>query len=748
MPKSSRRRARPPALGRLVPRLGGGLLVFASTAPLVFAQTPASPPPAAAPDAASAPMPPAPAVTTNTTLSPVVVTGTRTEERSFDLPMSIDSISRDAIQDGKAKINISEDLNRVPGTFVQNRENFAQELQITIRGFGARSQFGTRGIRLFADGIPASTPDGQGSPGIFDLGSAGRIEVLRGPFSALYGNHSGGVVQIFTEPGPPQPTLEASVQFGSYASQRYGATFGGTTGPWNYLANGSWFATDGYRDYSAASKSQFNTRVTYEVNSANQLTFVATGFDQPKAEDPLGLTWQQVQQNPRQAQPVALQFQTRRTLSNYQGGVVLDSKLSDANVLRGMLYVGTRENEQYLAIPLANQNVATSSGGVSTFERGFGGGSLRLTHSNLLAGGPITLTLGADYDTSNESRQGYINAFGVRGALKRDERNTVTAGGAYVQGEWQFVPRWSLVAGIRYTNVTFKSEDRFIAAGNPDDSGRTSYSQWTPVLGLLFKATPLLNLYGNYGRSFETPTLAELAYRPDGRSGLNFSLQPTVSDQFEVGAKAFLGDTSRLNLALFQINSDNEIVIARNTGGRSSFQNAVNSVRRGVELMLESDWTESLSSLLAATYLRATFDSDFRTCTPLVPFCNPVTGVNTAVVPAGNRVPGVPSYYVFGNLQYKHQPWGLTAAVEAIWSGSVEVNDFNTESAPSYFIANVWAGLQQQARGWKFREFVRVNNVFDKEYVGGVIVGDANGRYYAPAPTRNFLVGVSASYAF
>jgi iron complex outermembrane receptor protein len=683
-----------------------------------------------------------------TTLSPVVVTGTRTEARSFDLPMSIDSIPKDAIQNGKAKINVSETLNRVPGTFVQNRENFAQELQITVRGFGARSQFGTRGIRLFADGIPASTPDGQGSPGIFDLGSAERIEVLRGAFSALYGNHSGGVVQLFTENGPPRPTIEGSVQLGSYSSERYGLKAGGTTGPWNYIVNGSWFATDGYRDYSAATKSQFNTKVTYDVNSGNRLTFVATGFDQPKADDPLGLTWAQVEQNRRQAQSAALQFRTRRSLSNYQGGFVLDSKLTDRDALRAMVYVGTRSNEQFLAIPLANQTVATSSGGVAAFDRDFGGGSLRWTRTAALAGAPLTLTAGADYDTSVESRQAYINDLGVRGALKRDERNTVSSWGAYAQGEWQFLPRWALSLGLRYTNVDFKSEDRFIRTGNPDDSGKVSYDAWTPVVGLVFKATPLVNLYANYGRSFETPTLAELAYRPDGQSGLNFSLKPSTSHQYEVGAKAIVGETTRINLALFRIETDSEVVIARNTGGRSSFQNATNTLRHGLELLAETDWNERLSSLLSATWLRATYDSDFRTCAPLAAFCNPVTGANTAVVPSGNRVPGVPNYYVFGNLQYRHAPWGLTTALEAIWSGPVEVNDFNSESAPSYFIANIWAGLEQRVRGWRFREFVRVNNLFDEEYIGAVVVGDANGRYYAPAPTRNFLFGVSAAYTF
>jgi iron complex outermembrane receptor protein len=682
------------------------------------------------------------------TLEPVVITGTRTERRAFDLPMSIDAVSQSQIQDGTARVNISEDLNRVPGTFVQNRENFAQELQITIRGFGARSQFGTRGIKLIADGIPASTPDGQGSPGVFDLGSAERIEVLRGPFSALYGNHSGGVVQVFSESGTVPSTVSPDLTFGSYGFQRYGLKGGGISGAFNGMASASYFSIDGYREHSAARKAQFNTKLGYDLNDSNRLTLVATGFNQPNAQDPLGLTQAQVQQDPRQAQPAAIAFNTRRSLDNVQGGLIWDAALSPADNLRVLGYVGSRSNEQFLAVPLANQQAATSSGGVSSLDRQFGGAAVRWTRRQEWLDGPVTWTVGADYDASAEARQGYVNNLGVRGALKRDEDNDVSNFGAYLQGEWQFVPRWSLSAGVRYTKVDFTSADRYITTGNPNDSGSTSYAEWTPTVGLLFRSSPTLNLYASYGRAFETPTAIELAYRPDGASGLNFSLQPTLSDQFEVGAKVLLEPSTRLNVAVFSIQTSGEIVTASNLGGRSSFQNAGDSSRLGAELMLESDLGAGLTTHVALTLLNARFESAFRSCAPLAAFCNPVTGANTAVVPAGNRVPGVPNATFFADLAYRNPALGLRGAFEVLANGAVAVNDFNSAYAPGYTIANLWAGLEQTAGRWQFREFARVNNLFGREYIGAVIVGDANGRYYAPAPTRNFLVGATATYAF
>ena len=563
--------------------------------------------------------------------SPVVVTGTRTEASSFDLPMSIDSIPQADIQRGKLDVNVSEVLNRAPGTYVQNRDNFAQEQQISIRGFGARSQFGTRGVKLLADGIPASSPDGQGSPGIFDLGSADRIEVLRGPFSALYGNHSGGVVQIFTEPGPERPIVTPSFTFGSYDTQRYGFKFGGQGGPLNYVVNTTYFTTNGYREQSAAEKTQVNGKFVYTLDDRSSLTLVVNVFDQPNAEDPLGLTAQQVARNPRQADAAAKVFDTRRTLRNSQAGLIYDNRITDQDTLRVMGYYGTRSNAQYLAIPLTNQNDIRASGGLSTFDRDFGGGSVRWTRVEQVLNGPLTLTTGVDYETASDSRQGYLNNSGVQGPLKRNEDNTVDNFGAYLQGEWQFLPRWNASAGLRYTEVRFDSDDNFICVvvgsrcsgtstivgpgpnqRNPDDSGSATYSAWTPVGGLLYQLTSAVNVYANAGRSFETPTFIELAYRPDGSSGLNFNLQPTLSNQYEIGAKAFLGAGTRVNLALFYIDSDNEIVIARNAGGRAAYQNASGTTRKGAELLVDSDLGAGFNGYLAATYLNAEFCGRLR----------------------------------------------------------------------------------------------------------------------------------------
>lgn len=665
----------------------------------------------------------------------VVVTATRVEQSSFDLPVAIDSVDASQIRDQRLGVNISESLNRVPGTIVQNRETYAQEQSLVIRGFGARSQFGVRGIKLLADGIPASTPDGQGGTGLFDLSTAKRIEVLRGAFSALYGNHSGGVVQVFTEDGPPDPTLEASFTAGSYNTFREGLKFGGTSGNVNYIGSYSQLTTDGYRDHSEARKDQANVKLRLQTSDDSSLTLVGNYLSQPNNQDPLGLTATQVAANRRQAQPGNLGrgaefYDTRRSLSNMQGGAVFDKTISDSDSLRFIAYGGTRRNEQYLPI---------QANGVSAFDRDFQGTGLRWTHKF----SRVTLTSGADYERAQDLRQGFANLNGDKGALSRDEINTVYQAGAYSQAQWDVTDKFNLSGGIRYTRVAFNSEDHFLSNG--DDSGDARYSAWTPTAGALYKLTPTLNLYANAGRSFEAPTFIELAYRPNGASGLNFDLRPSKSKQYEVGLKAFVADDVRVNLALFQIDTSNEIVINTNQGGRATYQNAGDTSRRGVELGLDGPLGAGFTGTLSATWLEAKFQDSYLTCGGVTPPCSAAARVP---VTAGNKIPGVPNYSIFGELAWRYVPAGFSTALEARWNGKAYVNDTNTATADSYFTVNLRAGFEQKLGAWRLKEFARVDNVFDEEYIGAIYVNDQNARYYAPAPERSYLAGVSASYRF
>ena len=666
----------------------------------------------------------------------MTVSATRVEHDSFDLPVSIDSVSSRTIHGDNPQVNLSETLNRVPGVVVQNRQNYAQDLQISSRGFGARSTFGVRGIRLIADGIPATMPDGQGQAASFNLSSAQRIEVLRGPFSSLYGNAAGGVIQIFTADAPPEPTLTGGVFAGTYDTRKFGLQYGGQHGPLNALIDASRFDTDGYRDHSAARRDHVNAKFKLDAGVRGTVTFVLNALDQPETQDPLGLTASQAAQNPRQAGTNALAFNTRKSIAQNQAGLVYDVQLSPRDALQARAYGGDRQVTQFLAIPLAAQNAATSSGGVVDLDRGYGGAGVRLTHEATAAGTPLIVSAGVDYDRMSERRKGFINNFGVSGGLKRDEDDTVTNTDLYVQAEWRFSPRWNLLAGVRHSRVSFESRDYFVTAGNPDDSGTIDFTRTTPVAGLTFRVTPTVNLYANAGKGFETPTFAELAYRPGGATGLNFALKSANSLHREVGAKALIGEANRVNVALFRIDVDDEIVVNSSSGGRTDFKNAAQTRREGLELLWEGRFAQGFEAAVAYTLLDARFTQPFTSGSP------PVT------VPAGNKLPGVPPSSLYGELVWRHTPSGFHAGIEARRNGKVYVNDANSEFASAYVVWNVRAGLEQRRRNWRLTEFVRVDNVADRRYIGSVIVAEANARYYEPAPERGFLVGVSAELKF
>ncbi|MDB5808321.1 MAG: TonB-dependent receptor [Betaproteobacteria bacterium] len=665
-------------------------------------------------------------------LPEVVTSATRSERDSFSLPLSIDSIDRSVIREDRLGVNLSESLNRVPGISILNRQNYAQDLQISSRGFGARSAFGVRGIRLITDGIPATLPDGSAQTATFELNSADRIEVMRGPFSSLYGNAAGGVIQLFTADGPPEPTLSGGVFGGSYGTYKGNVQFGGTDGRFNYMYDGSRFHSDGYRDHSSVTRDLSNAK--FKMPAPNgQLTMVLNAIDQPETQDPLGLSHAQLSQNPRQVDPSALQFNTRKSVRQNQVGLVYDMNFGASDTVQARTYLGDRQVTQFQAIPLAAQNVATASGGVVDQDFGYEGLGVRWTHNFISGDKPLDFTAGVDYDRMAQHRMGYINNLGIQGALKRDEQNKVTNSDAYAQVEWKFAPRWSTTAGLRYNNVRFDSRDYFLVNGN--DSGAVSYAKTTPVAGLLFNLTPAVNVYANVGRGFETPTLIELAYRNTG-TGLNFTLQPSTSLTKEVGVKAKIGNRARVNLALFQVNTQNEIVVDTAVGGRTTYKNAPNTYRKGVELSAEGYLGAGFEAHVAYTWLNAEFTQPFTSGTPLVS------------VPVGNRLPGVPLYSVYGELVWRHTKRGFHSAAELQEAGILYVNDQNSAFGDPYTVGNLRAGFEQVSGKWRLTEFVRVNNITNRSYVGSVIIADSNQRFYEPSPTRNYLAGVSAQFRF
>jgi iron complex outermembrane receptor protein len=667
-------------------------------------------------------------------LDPVVVTGSRTATQSFELPYAIDVVGGEDITAGQLGVNASEALLAVPGLVVQNRQNFAQDLQISVRGFGARSAFGVRGVKLIADGIPASNPDGQGQVATFNLDMADRIEVLRGPFSTVYGNHAGGVIQLFTRDPGERPELGLRFLGGSFNTWKAGIGAEGTRGGIGYLLDASRFETDGFRDHSKARRDQQFAKLVTRPDEDSKLTVVASGLRQDGTEDPKGVSWDTYAADPRAVERVALDYDTRKDIDHAQAGASYTRNIGPHR-LEVTAYAGQRSVMQVLSIPKGAQGAATSSGGVVDFDRDFAGVGARWIHNIELGDDLLTLTGGVDYDWSEDARRGYENfignTLGVVGNLRRDETDTLTSIDPYIQANLEHGP-WSFSAGLRHSRVRFEVDDHYLANG--DDSGSQTYSRTTPALGVVYRVSDALNLYASAGRGFETPTFGEVSYS-SGSGTLNLGLKPSRSEQLEAGLKARLGRSTRLNAAIFQISTEDEIVVASASGGRTTYQNAGTTLRQGIELAIDSQLTDAIRARGSFTHLRAIYDEAFT------------SGGDT--IPEGKRIPGIPATTLYGELAYKHAGSGVTTALEGIYRSRVHVHDANTDRpAPGYTLFNLRVSAEQTAGDWTLGQLLRVDNIADRKHVGSVVVGDAQQRYYEPGAGVAWYAGVSAKYGF
>jgi len=682
-------------------------------------------------------------------LSPVTVTATRSELPPFEVPASVEVIDGERLRaDGRAQLNLSESLALTPGVLARDRQNQAQDMQLSVRGFGARSTFGVRGVRIYVDGIPATMPDGQGQLSHIDLGSAERVEILRGPFSSLYGNSSGGVVQVLTGRGEGPLTLTPDLAFGTNGFYRSGLKVTGSSGSLGYVLNASHFGTEGYREHSAATRDIGNARLDGALANGGQLMLVANHLDL-RADDPLGLSRAQFDAAPESADASATQFNTRKTVRQTQLGLVYEQPLDGGMRLRAMVYQGQRATVQYQAIPVAPQASPLHPGGVIDLNRFYGGADLRLTAQAQLAGLPLELVAGLAYDSLREQRLGFQNfsgaSLGVQGALRRDETNRVSSLDPYAQAILKLSSRWTLHTGLRRSTVRLDSADHYVAGPNGDDSGSTRYSATLPVAGVLYAPTDNLRLYATAGKGFETPTLNETAYRADGSAGLNLGLKPSRSNNLEAGAKwrTPAGASTRLegSAAVFHTATRDEIVSQTNLGGRSTFQNAGATRRRGLELAsslaLPGDWLLQLSY----TWLDARYRDAFLTCA-----ATPCATPNVAV-PAGNRIPGIARSALALEAGWRPAR-GWRGGVEARHLGSVFVNDLNSDAAASFVVAAAHVGYAVEVGGWKMLGTLRLDNLFNKKFAGSVIVNEGNGRYFEPAAGRTWLLSLTGSYAF
>lgn len=661
-------------------------------------------------------------------LPAVPVTATiEAEGQAVARPESSTTLDGERIRRSGPGVDLAEVLATVPGLVANPRWNFAQDTQLSIRGHGARATFGVRGVRLYVNGIPATAADGAGQIGHAPLRAATAVELIRGPLAALHGNAAGGVVKIEVEPlAPSSMWLEGAA---SADGERVGVVAGRADGRRGFRAEATRLSTGGFRPQSAAERRQFNAVAATELADRWRLDASLAALDVPRAEDPLGLTPAEFARDPWSTNPAARAFDTRESARQRELGIALRRDGDGvAPSVRVATYIGRREVDGFLAIPVAAQASPLSGGGANAIARNVGGVEGRFDWRT----GPALLTLGFNHDRLDEDRRGFENfvgsTLGVRGRLRRDETNLVRSDDLLAKAEFGFGVDWLAVAGLRQSRVRFESRDRFVTPTNPDDSGSRTWHATVPALGLVYAPDADLAWRASVARGFETPTVIELSYRPDGSAGVNFDLEPARTTQHEVGVRRRVGAWS-LDAALFRDLGRDEIVVARSQGGRAAFRNAGRTRRDGVELALGWDPGGAWSFDLAATWIDARYTETVPPCAqaPCPPGAQGLT--------AGARMPGIPPRRLVGTLEWRPadgwRAWASVAARDAI-----PVDDRNSDSAPGH--ARIDLGF---ARSFGFESgeldlALRLDNALDRALVGSVIVGDANGRWFEPAPPR------------
>lgn len=624
-------------------------------------------------------------------LDEVVLQSTKLPAQNLRTPLAASLIlsSKNALLEPQLSIN--ESLVSVPGLFAQNAYNFNQDLRVSIRGFGARSAFGIRGIKLIVDGIPETTPDGQGQIDNLLVGLIDRIEVLRGPSAALYGNASGGVIYI-NSLNSIQEKARINYTAGSYGLSIAQALINLSKEDTQALFAINHSRSNGYREHASFSQLQTNYKSLKTFNDRNKLLWQINFTHSPKAYDPGGLTLDQLKENPRAARSANLEYDAREAINHIKTGLQFSSK-GPLATLSHHLYLAHRNFTGFLPF---------KTGGVSAFNRLYWGmgSSLKRPYKN------AELHIGWSHDRQVDHRKRLDNNNGVKGDLRQEQEEHYSNSALYINSN-KSMGDWIFQSGLRadYILLSFDASNQ-----------RQSYLAFNPSLGLHYKLDDQSGIYGRYSESFQTPTLSELSNDPNGTLGFNADLEPSKAKNFELGFK-HQSANSQFEFALFSIQSSAELIAysLENYPGRTFYNNGGSTKRTGIEFSYLKQWK---NFRLQQSYSY----SDFR------------------FESSNNYLPGIPRHNFYNKLT-KEFPRGYTAALSSVFWGELYATSSNSISVKDQFYSNLSMSKSFRLLDLKWG----INNLFNSDYYDNIRVNTWGGRYYEPAPKRTIYVGLSWS---
>jgi iron complex outermembrane receptor protein len=662
-------------------------------------------------------------------LEEIIVTATMLDRPLDSVPAAVSVVTQDDIQNARQQLALDEALSRVPGLFMQNRYNFAQDLRVSIRGFGARSQFGIRGVKVLVDGIPETLPDGQGSVDSIDLGATSQIEVIRGPSSSMYGNASGGVISLTSEGGGPEPYAQVRVAGGKYGYQKTQFKTGGRTDRVDYLVSYSDQELDGWREQSAYKNELLTGRFDIDLGNDRKFLTVVNFTDQPVSDDAGGITREQAATNPRAAFPANVQFAAGEALEQTRVGFVYTTPVGERGTIEARNYYAWRDFANSLPV---------QAGGIVEFDRKFVGGGFNYNYDGFWLDRPNRFIVGIDFDDQDDDRQRFNNDPGRALTFQQNER--VKSQGIFVQNELSVSERVLLTLGLRFDKVKFDVTDYFL--GDGDDSGVLEFDDTSPMVGVVVDLSDNLAFYSTYSSAFETPTTTELNQPFLTQGGFNQALSPQFAENFEVGLRGRIGSNHRYELALFTIDVDDELIPypvftapgGTVVSGRNYFENAAKSSREGLEFSWIGRPTERLRTTVSYAY------SDFK-------FDNFVDSAGTSF--NGNVIPGTAENVLFAEIAYT-APRGWFIAGDALYTDEQYADNANSAAGlvDDYTLVNLRFGYDIELGKLTLAPFAGVHNVTDEAYTANVRLNAFGGRFFEPGPGRNGYAGITFDWKF
>jgi len=641
-------------------------------------------------------------ITTSKELEPVTISSSRFLAKDIQTPLSITVIDQSRLQVGQSKLSLFESLGAIPGVFAMNSENFAQDLRISIRGFGARASFGIRGIKIISDGIPESIPDGTAKVGNLDVGTMERMEVIKGPSSGLYGNASGGVISIFSE-NAKENFAEFQANVGAFGLQRYQFKTGQQVGKIMYFISASRLLSTGYREHSSIERNFLNGKLVFNFNDKNKLTFLANYIDSPRAEDPGALIQSEIDKNRQQARPQNITFDASETFKQKRIALIYDHIFNAKHQLnvRGF----------YLNRDFGNKQAIQPSGQI-VFNRDFSGGGFnyQFTTKN------YRLKTGLDFENQRDNRQRFDNLAGEKGLLRLDQIEEFRNIGVFLLQEFLIFPKLKLAVNTRFDDIRLQVTDKFLSDGN--QSAMQSFQRLSPMAGLSFSPTLSSSIFANVSTNFETPSLNDLTNNPTGMGGFNPDLSPQKSRNFELGYKGILGKKFRADVSVFYIEVQDEIVPYQlaNQIGRTYFRNAGLSERKGLEMGLTYKILAGLTLFFNYTY------SDFQY----------KSYQTTAGKFDGNMLPGIPKHNIYGEIRYFPRI-GIYAIAQVRSISKLYADDANLTTNTSYATVNLRLGYRKQLNHLVVEPFIGINNLFNEIYNANIQINATANRYFEPA---------------